>query len=219
LTLVSFYTIVMLNSLTKHSISENRMAKSLTQRDLQAARRRNQLLDIALALFAERGVENISIKDLAAEAEIAPGLIYHYFHSKDDLLDAVFQQHNPLPEFEAIVKDLSDLPAREGLLLFGRRLAQLLPEKRRVLRILIRELLSPRSAMLKEVITLRQEGIALLSAYLQRRTDAGELRPHQPLVPLHMLVSSLLILLLLDQPLEPYVEQFVEILLEGLRTP
>lgn len=193
------------------------MTKSPTQRDLQAERRRNQLLDIALALFAERGVENVSIKDLAAEAEVASGLLYHYFRSKEDLLAGVFQKHNPLPEFEAIIKELSDLPAREGLLRFAQRLAQLLPEKRRALRILMRELLSPRSIMLREVITLRQEGLALFSAYLQSRIDAGELRPHQPLVPLHMIISSLLILLLLDQPLEPYVEQFVEIILEGIR--
>jgi hypothetical protein len=77
-------------------------------------------------------------------------------------------------------------------------------------------MLSPRSTVLTEVIALRQGGIALFSEYLQRRIDAGELRPHQPLVPLHMLVSSFLILVLLDQPIEPYVEQFVETILEGI---
>ncbi len=190
--------------------------KAPTQRDLQAETRRNQLLDIALALFAERGLENVSIKDLAADAEVASGLIYHYFRSKDDLLAAVFQRHNPLPEFEAIAKELSGLPAREGLLLFARQLTRLLPQKRLVIRLLVREMLSPRSTMLTQVITFRQEAIALLSAYLQSRVDAGELRPHEPLVPLHMLVSSLLVLVLLDQPLEPYVAHFVETILNGI---
>src|SRR5690606_23187137 len=135
---------------------------------------------------------------------------------KDELLAAVFQRHNPLPEFEAIVKELSDLPAREGLLHFVQRLVGLLPEKRQVIRLLVREMLSPRSTMLTEVVTLRQEGIALFSEYLQRRIEAGELRPHQPLVPLHMLVSSLLILVILDQPFESYVEPFVETILDGI---
>lgn len=188
-----------------------------TQRDLQAEARRNQLLDIALSLFAERGTENVSIKDVAAEAEVASGLIYHYFRSKDELLAAVFQRHNPLPEFEAIGRELADLPAREGLLLFAQRLIELLPEKRRVIRLLVREMLSPRATMLKEVIAIRQTGIVLFSEYLQRRIDVGELRPHQPLVPLHMLVSSLLILLLLDQPFEPYIVQIVETILDGIR--
>lgn len=190
--------------------------KPPTQRDLQAEVRRNQLLDVALAMFAERGVENVSIKDLATEVGVAPGLIYHYFASKEELLAAVFKRHNPLPEFEAIVQELSDLPAREGLLHFVQRLVGLLPEKRHVIRLLVREMLSSRSTMLAEVIALRQGGIALFSEYLQSRIDAGELRPHQPLVPLHMLVSSLLILLLLDQPVEPFVEQFVETILDGI---
>ncbi len=50
--------------------------KSPTKRDLQAETRRSQLLDIALALFAERGVENVSIKDLATEAGVAQGPIH-----------------------------------------------------------------------------------------------------------------------------------------------
>jgi AcrR family transcriptional regulator len=191
--------------------------KPPSQRDLQAETRRNQLLDIALALFAERGVENVSMKDLAAEARVAQGLIYHYFRSKDELLAAVFHRHNPLPEFEAVVEELSDLPARQGLLFLTHRLTQLLPEKRLVIRLLVREMLSPRSNIVTEVISLRQAVVALLSEYLQRRVAAGELRPHEPLVPLHMLVSSLLILLLLDQPFEPYVEQFVETILDGIR--
>jgi TetR/AcrR family transcriptional regulator, cholesterol catabolism regulator len=190
--------------------------KKQTQRDLQAENRRNQLLDLALALFAERGFENVSIKDLATEAQVAQGLIYHYFRSKDELLVAMFQRHNPLPDFEAITEELSDLPASQGLLLFAQRLAQLLPEKRLVLRLLLRELLSPRSNMLTEVISRRQHALILFSEYLQRQITSGELRPHQPLIPLHMLISSMLILLLLDQPLEPYVAQFVETILNGI---
>src|SRR4051812_7145523 len=122
--------------------------KQPTQRDLQAETRRTQLLDIALSLFAERGVENVSIKDLAAEAAIAPGLIYHYFTSKDDLLGAVFQRYSPLPEFEAVIKDMSDLPAREGLQHFANGLANIMQQKRAVIRLLARELLSPRSSSL-----------------------------------------------------------------------
>ena len=191
--------------------------KPPTQRDLQAETRRGQLLDIALALFAERGVENVSIKDLAAEAQVAPGLIYHYFASKDDLLTAVLQKHNPLPEFEGITEQLADLPARDGLLFLANHLAGLLSERRLVMRLLLRELLSPRSNLLGGVVAFRAESIELFSAYFQRRIDAGELRPHDPLVSLHMLVSSFLILVVLDQPLEPMIPQLVETILNGIR--
>jgi AcrR family transcriptional regulator len=191
--------------------------KAPTQRDLQAENRREQLLDIALQLFSARGVESVSIKDLAKEAGVAQGLIYHYFDSKDDLLAAVLQRHNPLPEFVQIVAELSDLPAQEGLLLFANKLALLLPQKRLALRLLIRELLSPRSTLLPGLLAFRQEAISLLQTYLEARIAAGELRPHQPLVTLHMLVSSLLMLMILDQPLEPFVPQIIDTLLNGIR--
>lgn len=132
--------------------------KQTTRRGLQAETRRNQLLDIALALFAERGVENVSIKDLATEANVAQGLIYYYFQSKDELLAAVFQRHNPLPQLQAIIETLDDLPAREGFLLFARRAAALLPEKRPVLRLLARELLSPRSSLLAQALPYAGRG-------------------------------------------------------------
>lgn len=191
--------------------------KQPTQRDLQAETRRSQLLDIALALFAERGVENVSIKDLATEAAVAQGLIYHYFASKDELLLAVFQRYNPLPEFEAIIEKIAEMPAHEGLLVFAQEMAALLPEKRPVLRLLVRELLSPRSNMPPEVLAFRETVAAGLGAYLQRRIEAGELRPHVPIVPIQMLVSILLVLLILEQPLEAFVPQIVETILNGIR--
>jgi len=191
--------------------------KQPTQRDLQAETRRGQLLDIALALFAERGVENVSIKDLAAEAEVAQGLIYYYFQSKDDLLVAVFERHNPLPQFQTIIESLVGLPAEEGLLHFALGVAALLTEKRLVVRLLVRELLSPRSTMLEQVLALREGVIVLLTEYLEDCIAAGELRPHPPLITIQLLVSSFLTLVLLDQPIEPLVPQIVQSVLDGIR--
>ena len=190
--------------------------KQPTQRDIQAETRRNQLLDIALVLFAERGVENVSVKDLAAEAGVAQGLIYHYFKGKDELLAAVFERQKPLAEIEAIIDAMSGLPAREGLTLFAQRLAALMVSKRAALRLLVREMLSPRSDQLAQVLAFRETVAARLTAYLQERIAAGELRPHVPLVTIQMLVSSLLTLLLLEQPIEPLIPSIVETLLDGV---
>jgi AcrR family transcriptional regulator len=189
---------------------------SPTKRDLQAETRRSQLLDIALALFAARGVENVSIKDLATEAGVAQGLIYHYFQSKDELLSAVFQRHNPLPQIQQIIGEIDALPAREGLVLFAQRVVALLPEKRLILRLLARELLSPRSNLLVQAFPSREEAVIELSEYLQCRIDAGELRLHQPRISVHMFVSSLLTLVLLEQPIEPMIHELLEVLFEGI---
>lgn len=191
--------------------------KQTTQRDLQAENRRNQLLDLALDLFAERGVENVSIKDLAAEAQVAQGLIYYYFESKEALLLAVFQRHNPFPKVQAIIGKNFGLPVREGLLQFTHDLARLMPEKRNIYRILLRELISPRTDLWTQAISSQAETVELLGQYFQERMDAGELKPHQPAISIQMLISSFLISLVAEQPLEHLGPQLVETLLDGIR--
>ena len=71
--------------------------------------------------------------------------------------------------------------------------------------------------MLAQALPWREEAIARLSYYLQGRIVAGEFRPHQPLIPIQLLTSSFLTLLLLEQPLEPVVEQLVDTIVEGIR--
>ncbi|HEX6057708.1 MAG TPA: TetR/AcrR family transcriptional regulator [Gemmatimonadaceae bacterium] len=58
--------------------------------ELRADRERH-LLDAARTTFARLGVERATIRDIAAEAGVAQGLLYNYFRSKDDLLRAVFR--------------------------------------------------------------------------------------------------------------------------------
>ncbi|MCC7076080.1 MAG: TetR/AcrR family transcriptional regulator [Acidimicrobiia bacterium] len=51
----------------------------------QAAERREELRGIAVHHFAEKGFEGTSLEDVAAEAGVTKGLLYHYFGSKEAL--------------------------------------------------------------------------------------------------------------------------------------
>lgn len=53
---------------------------------------RVHILDAALRAFARRGYEGASVRDIAAEAQVAPGLLYHYFPSKQAILFALFER-------------------------------------------------------------------------------------------------------------------------------
>ncbi|HUY77458.1 MAG TPA: TetR/AcrR family transcriptional regulator [Ktedonobacterales bacterium] len=53
--------------------------------------RRQQILEAALAVFAEQGFDGATTKDIAARAEVTHGLIYFYFDSKEDLFLAAFE--------------------------------------------------------------------------------------------------------------------------------
>jgi AcrR family transcriptional regulator len=54
--------------------------------------RREQILAAAVRVFAERGYEATRISDIATEAGVAYGLVYHYFGSRDAIRDAVFRE-------------------------------------------------------------------------------------------------------------------------------
>src|SRR6478672_12126266 len=102
-----------------------------TRRQEQAAARREQLLAAALDLFAEKGVRETSIRDIAQTAGITEGLIYHYFESKSALLRAVMERYDCLPEMTSIEGALDNLPAREALVQMGLQFLRLLSRNRK----------------------------------------------------------------------------------------
>lgn len=53
---------------------------------------RKKILETSLALFSRLGYEGTSIRMIAQEANMAVGLLYNYFPSKEALLHAIFQQ-------------------------------------------------------------------------------------------------------------------------------
>ncbi|WP_243146645.1 helix-turn-helix domain-containing protein [Scytonema sp. UIC 10036] len=48
-----------------------------------------QILKAAMSLFCEKGDRSTSIEDVAKQAQISKGLLYHYFKGKEDLLSAI----------------------------------------------------------------------------------------------------------------------------------
>jgi AcrR family transcriptional regulator len=54
------------------------------------ADKRRQILDAAVGVFARQGFHATRVSDIADEAGVAYGLVYHYFRSKDDVLNELF---------------------------------------------------------------------------------------------------------------------------------
>lgn len=72
--------------------------------------RKKQILSAAVAAFAERGFHRTRVSDIAKRAGVAYGLIYHYFDSKDDVLNCVFEEN-----WSVFLKVLNELADREDL--------------------------------------------------------------------------------------------------------
>jgi AcrR family transcriptional regulator len=80
-----------------------------------AIERRRQILSAAVRVFARQGFHASRVSDIADEAGVAYGLLYHYFRSKDELLDTVFTERWALMLEAIAAADARDAPARQKL--------------------------------------------------------------------------------------------------------
>ncbi len=77
--------------------------------------RRRQILDAAIRVFARQGFNACRVSDIAREANVAYGLVYHYFDSKDQVLNELFVERWSLL-LQAIEEvDGRSIPPREKL--------------------------------------------------------------------------------------------------------
>ena len=77
--------------------------------------KRRIILDAAVRVFARQGFHTCRVSDIADEAGVAYGLVYHYFQSKDEVLDTLFLERWDVL-LEAIREvDAADVPARDKL--------------------------------------------------------------------------------------------------------
>ena len=81
----------------------------------QATDKRRVILDAAVKVFAREGFYGCRVADIADEAGVAYGLVYHYFRSKDEILDTLFLERWDLMLEEIARVDAEPSPAREKL--------------------------------------------------------------------------------------------------------
>ncbi len=77
--------------------------------------KRRLILDAAIRVFARKGFHHCRVSDVADEAGVAYGLVYHYFDSKEEILNQVFSERWQLM-LDAIAEiDRQEVPARDKL--------------------------------------------------------------------------------------------------------
>jgi AcrR family transcriptional regulator len=81
-----------------------------------AAEKRRLILDAAVRVFARQGFHTCRVSDIADEAGVAYGLVYHYFSSKEEILDTLFLDRWGLMLAAIAETDASDRTPREKLL-------------------------------------------------------------------------------------------------------
>ena len=77
---------------------------------MSADRRREAIVDAALAVARRKGLAATTVRDVAAEMGTSSGLVHHYFETMDDVLAAAFERvaGDELAETDAILAEAGD---------------------------------------------------------------------------------------------------------------
>ena len=143
-------------------------------RTVGAEEKRRVILDAAVMVFAHKGFHTSRVGDIAEEAGIAHGLLYHYFSSKDEVLETIFRDNWTLLLDRIHAVEESDEPAREQL---GHVAAILLRTWRHepdVVRVLVREI--ARSPELQQRIGELVKPIDAIQRIVEHGQRTGEFR-------------------------------------------
>jgi AcrR family transcriptional regulator len=185
------------------------------KRGEQAEWRRSQLIDVALDVFAERGIEATRISDIAERAGVAQGLLYHYFSGKEALFLAIAERYSPLPLVREMLTIPPDQPARETLSDLATRAYALLQERRRLVRLVARDVIwRPESRAV--MLSIREVALGLVARYLQSRIEVGELRPHDTQVVAQTIMSAIFMPAVAGLDFDPWVSGAIEVILNGV---
>jgi TetR/AcrR family transcriptional regulator, fatty acid metabolism regulator protein len=147
----------------------------LTDRSIAAEDKRRLILDAAVRVFARDGFHTSPVGAVAAEAGVAHGLVYHYFSSKDALLETIFRE--TWTALLAALHDVedSDEPAREQLRLVAAIVLRTWRRDPDLVRVLVREV--ARSPHLGREVGEIEQAFGAIERIVERGQESGELRP------------------------------------------
>lgn len=194
-------------------------------RQVQAAKRREQLLEVALALFSERGFRGTSVRDITRAAGVTEAVLYHYFANKADLWAAAMREYAPIGSFDQLLADVADAPLDIALRTLGRELLRRIRSRDRLVLTLLSEApTEPDVALMLE--RFLNEVTTTLGQFLVARRARGEIaagvdtavaaRAFQGALFVRLLTTSLTPHTVSPEDDEAAVADLVSVLLRGL---
>ena len=147
----------------------------MTDRSIAQEERRRQILAAAVRVFARSGYHGSRVGDIAEEAGVAHGLLYHYFSSKEEVLQTVFRENwgELIVRFRAV--EASSEPAGkklEGIAKILRRTWRNDPD---LVTVMVREV--ARSAQLQEQGDAMRAAFAIVQRVIEEGQASGAFRP------------------------------------------
>ena len=148
----------------------------IKSRKNQAEVRREQIIDAALTIFAEKGCGGTSVREIARCVGVTEGLIYHYFASKEELMRACFIERSWGAQLEMILIEAKSRPLLDAVRLIVKSFMETLDQNADSVRMSVME-----TQRCSDINNLKGERIAseqaLIYEFLRTRQDRGEINP------------------------------------------
>ena len=138
-----------------------------------AADKRRIILDAAVRVFARQGFNGCRVSDIADEAGVAYGLVYHYFRSKDEVLDTLFlERWNVM--LEAIREtDARDIPPREKLYAIASFIVDSYRHDPDLMKVIIVEVTRAANSFAQTHLAKIREAYELIANIVEKAQDEG----------------------------------------------
>ena len=146
----------------------------MTDRSIASEEKRTRILDAAIRVFAEHGYHEARVGDIAEDAGVAHGLLYHYFASKDDVLQTIFVENwgQLIARFRAV--EVANEPAGEKLEGIAKILLRTWRNDPALVTVMVREV--ARSHQLQDRVDEVREAFAIVQRIVEEGQAAGVFR-------------------------------------------
>jgi TetR/AcrR family fatty acid metabolism transcriptional regulator len=147
----------------------------LTDHSIAQREKRRRILEAAVRVFADHGYHGSRVGDIAADAGVAHGLLYHYFASKEDVLRTLFAENwgELIARLRAV--EASEEPAPDKLAGIAKIVLRTWRNDPALVTVMVREV--ARSPLIQDRVDEVREAFAIVQRVIEQGQREGAFRP------------------------------------------
>ena len=134
------------------------------------------ILDAAVRVFARQGFHTCRVSDIADEAGVAYGLVYHYFSSKEEILDTLFLERWDVMLAAIAEADASSCPPRDKLFAIASFIIDSYRHDPDLMKVIIVEVTRAANTFGRTHLGKIRDAYAQIAAIVERAQERGEFR-------------------------------------------
>jgi TetR/AcrR family fatty acid metabolism transcriptional regulator len=141
-----------------------------------AVDKRRLILDSAIHVFADQGFHHCRVSDVADEAGVAYGLVYHYFDSKEEILNTLFSERWQLM-LDAITEiDSQSVPARDKLYMVASFIIDSYRHEPQLMKVIIVEVTRAANSFGREHLDKIREAYSMIAVIVDSARQDGSFK-------------------------------------------